>query len=320
MVQPLVVIVFLAVGSALAGDVDTDRDGLTDRFEQALLERFAPRFHISAADCDIAPAEFVAGSPEPRVKARNGTVYGQVFPVSRSGGSFVEIHFYHLWAQDCGMKSHAFDAEAIYALVRADGEGSPPQDWKAEFWLAAAHEDTLCDVSNGARAAALSAVDRGPDVWVSRGKHASFLDKEACTRGCGRDVCDDGPPMAIASLINMGAAGAPMNGSAWAQAGSWPLASKMVPQYTDARIARLPVGSGVELVPARDVPRGGRTTIEVAARVYESLVSADTRTEAGLGAAGDSVGKTGHALKAASSATRRWLRGAFGVIAPPEKR
>ena len=70
-------------------------------------------------------------------------MYAQVFPVSRPGGSFAEIHFYHLWAQDCGMKSHPLDAEAVYALLRADRPDSPPQDWKAEFWLAAAHEDTL---------------------------------------------------------------------------------------------------------------------------------------------------------------------------------
>jgi hypothetical protein len=326
MLRTLVLIVPLAVGSAFAADVDSDRDGLSDRFEQALFERFAPRFHISAGDCDLAPAEFVPDSPEPRVKSRNGTVYGQVFPAAarRADGNFVEIHFYHLWAQDCGMKGHALDAEAVYALVRADRMDSPAQDWNAEFWLAAAHEDTLCDVSNGARAAALAAVDRGPDVWVSRAKHASFLDQQACARGCGRDVCDDGPAMAIANLINLGEAGAPMNGSGWSQAGSWPLASKMAPQYTDTRIARLPVGATVELVPARAVPRGGRTTIDVAARVYSSLASADTHTQsgasAGIESAGSSAEKTGHAMKAASSATRRWLKGAFAAIAPPAPR
>ena len=73
----------LFVGIACGADVDTDRDGLSDKFEETLLRRFVPRFHISGADCDVAPAEFIADSTDPRVKFRNGTVYGQVFPVRR---------------------------------------------------------------------------------------------------------------------------------------------------------------------------------------------------------------------------------------------
>jgi hypothetical protein len=44
-------IVSLAVGSARAVEVDTDRDGLSDGFEQALLERLKGAFGA------IAPAE-----------------------------------------------------------------------------------------------------------------------------------------------------------------------------------------------------------------------------------------------------------------------
>src|SRR5262245_16687423 len=202
-------LICLTVGSAFGGDADTDRDGLSDQFEQALLQRFAPRFHISAGDCDLAPAEFLPGSAEPRLKSRNGTVYGQVFPLPRQEGvgSFVEIHFYHLWAQDCGMNDHALDAESVYALVRADADESRPEAWRAEFWLAAAHENTFCDVSNGARAAALAAIDRGPDVWVSRDKHASFLAKTVCSGGCGRDTCDGAQAMRVSNLINLGELG-----------------------------------------------------------------------------------------------------------------
>lgn len=322
-----------AVSAAFAGDADTDRDGLSDQFEQALLERFAPHFYISGTDCDLAPAEFLAGSPDPRVKARNGTVYGQVFPLARraGGASFIEIHFYHLWAQDCGMNGHALDAESIYALVRADRDELLPEAWLAEFWLAAAHENTLCDMSNGARAVVLAAVDRGPEVWVSRGKHASFLVKNLCLQGCGRDTCDDARLMQIPTLVNLGEIGAPMNGAIWSQSTSWPLASKMIPRYPSASMPDLPASAGVELVPTRDVVRGGRSTVKVAARTYESLISADTHTEAffeagamgaasGVVVAGNSVGRTVHGLKAASSATRRWLRGAFGGIEPQRSR
>lgn len=330
MLRPCLALLCLFASSALAVGADTDRDGLSDQFEQALLERFAPRFHISPGDCDIAPAEFLAGSPVPRVKSRNATIYGQVFPVSLPAheGSFIEIHFYHLWAQDCGMNGHPLDVESIYALVRADHSNMAPQEWRAQYWLAAAHENTLCDMSNGARAGALAAVDRGPDVWVSRAKHASFLGEKLCSQGCGRDTCAGAQPLRITTLINVGEPGAPMHGAAWSQSAAWPLASKMMPRYSSALMAELPAGAAVALVPSRDVVRGGRSTIKVAARTYGSLVAADNRTEAfleagasgaafGVVAARNSVSKTGRGLKAASSATRRWLKGTFGA-APPQ--
>jgi hypothetical protein len=333
MVRLRMLLFCIALGMAFAGDADSDRDGLSDGFEQALLERFAPRFHISGTDCDLAPAEFLAGSPDPQVIARNGTVYGQVFPVpGQSGdGSFIEIHFYHLWAQDCGMNGHALDVESVYALVRADRRELPPQAWVAEFWLAAAHENTLCDVSNGARATALAAVDRGPDVWVSRGKHASFFVKKLCSAGCGRDTCEDAEVMRMSALVNLGEPGAPMNGATWSQSASWPLASKMIPRYTSAMMTGLPASGGVELLPTRDVVRGGRSTIKVAARTYGSLVSADRRAEAfveagatgavtGVAVACNSAEKAGRQVKAASSATRKWLRSTFGSVAPQGSR
>jgi hypothetical protein len=310
----------LVAGIAYGGEADTDRDGLSDEFEQALLERFAPRFHISEADCDVAPAEFVAASPEPRVTARNGTVYGQVFPVRRSGlaGSFVEIHFYHLWAKDCGMNGHALDAESVYALLWADGQGAPPEMWRAEFWLAAAHENTLCDLSTGASAAALAAVDRGPDVWVSRDKHASFLSRKLCSAGCGNETCDGARAMRISKLINLGEPGLPMNDAVWAQSASWPLASKMTPHYTGALIARMPAGAEVELVPAREVVRGTRSTVRVAGRTYGSFVAANASTGAALeaGATGAAAGVNASRASMRSSAgnTRRSLKAAFSSI------
>jgi hypothetical protein len=313
----------LAVGPAFAAGADTDRDGLPDAFEQALLQKFVPRFHISQGDCDLAPAEFLPGSPGPRVKSRNGTVYGQVLPLPpRSGGAFAEIHFYHLWSKDCGLNGHDLDAESVYALLRAGTAEADPRDWRAEFWLAGAHEDTFCDVSNGAAAAAVEAVDRGPDVWVSRDKHASFLSKSLCSGGCGRDTCEDARPLAVSNLINLGEPGAPMNGAVWARSDVWRLASKMTPRYTASLLARMPGGSEVEIVPAREVVRGGRSTVRVAARTYGSLVAADTfagefveagvdGAGTGLNAARNSAEKAGRGMKAATSATRKWLKTRF---------
>lgn len=85
--MPIGLLVLGAVCAAYRKEADADRDGLSDQFEQALLQKFAPRFHISATDCDIAPAEFHPDLPQPRVKARNGTIYGQVFPLQRGSGA-----------------------------------------------------------------------------------------------------------------------------------------------------------------------------------------------------------------------------------------
>ncbi len=301
-------------------EADTDADGLSDRLEQALLVRFAPQLHVSGSDCDVAPAEFFPGSLEPRVKARNGTVYGQVFPATHDGaGGRVEIHFYHLWAQDCGLTHHPLDAESVSGLLRAVGDPHTPEAWHAEYWYAAAHEGTLCDMGNAATAAALGAVDRGPDVRVSRNKHASYLARELCSRGCGGDLCDGQEAMRISGLVNLGEPGAPMNGSDWTGSTSWPLASKMTPRFTDALLARMPRGNEVAMVPARDLARGTHGTIRVAARTYRSLLSANSSRDAGLSsaernttagfdAAGSSARHAGRALGAAGAAVTRGFR------------
>lgn len=63
----------LLVLSASLWVADLDRDGLDDALEQGLLRQFLPVFLVSG-ECDVAPAEFVAGEAEPRVASRNGTI------------------------------------------------------------------------------------------------------------------------------------------------------------------------------------------------------------------------------------------------------
>ena len=73
---------------------------------------------------------------------------------------------------------------------------APPEEWEAAYWYAAAHEGTVCDASSGAAAAAVRATTAGPYVYVSRGKHASYLNRGHCKWGCGSDRCDPGPARA----------------------------------------------------------------------------------------------------------------------------
>ena len=225
-----------ASGAAVVGQaVDSDHDGLADVQEQALLEQFAPRFMISAADCSSKPAEFEPSALKPVVAAENGTIYGQAFPRAGVRGQ-VELHYYDLWRKDCGRQGHALDAEHVSAVLVRDDAGT----WKARYWYAAAHEDTLCDASQIASAKALNAEEHGPQVWISSGKHGAFLAQETCRHGCGADECENEAPISHGAIVNLGETSKPMNGAIWAVSTEWPLGDKMRrSDFTDERTARL---------------------------------------------------------------------------------
>ena len=235
--------------------VDLDRDGLDDRFEQRLIERFQPRFHISASDCAGRPSSFAPDVVEPTPVARDGTIYARVFPVERRGepGAWVEVQYFHLWARDCGWNSHPLDVEHVSALVGAASAGAPAQAWTARHWYAAAHQATICDASHGSRAEALDAVDRGADVWIARGKHASYLHRGRCRWGCGTDRCPDTVAMQPAALVNIGERGAPLNGAYWIASARWPLRAQMQSDFTPAVVARIERAEADHIVAVHDV-------------------------------------------------------------------
>jgi hypothetical protein len=226
--------------------VDSDHDGLRDDVEQALMVQFAPHFFVDQSDCSNIPAEFQAGVATPQVEAENGTIYGQVFPAADpvSGAPAAEIHYYHLWRVDCGMHGHLLDTEHVAVLVRASGPDLQTATWRALYWYAAAHENTVCDVSQIAHASTLRAQDAGADIWISRGKHASYLSRALCQKGCGADRCENMTALAPSQLINLGEVNHPMNGSAFIASSAWPLAGKMTatnfPAPVLARLNQLP--------------------------------------------------------------------------------
>ena len=250
---------------------DQDRDGIRDDLEQDLLLKFTPVFMIDADDCDVLPAEFILGATGLRPIVRNGTIYGQVFPRGLSSISepLVEIHYYHLWSRDCGRAGHLLDAEHVSVLIRAKEMDDPASAWRALYWYAAAHEETLCNASNGAMASALDAEDRGATVWISRGKHGSFLSESKCRWGCGGDSCKNVVAMLIEKLINIGEPDAPLNGADWTGSKEWPLKEKMRTDFSDVIIARLD-DSGADAVvllnspppPTKAVILGSNSSLE----------------------------------------------------------
>jgi hypothetical protein len=287
-----------------ASPQDADHDGLSDAFEAALLQRFAPHFMIDSHDCSGEPALFAPQSATPQPVRDDGTIYAQAFPRSvttlQRSDTEIELHFYHLWRIDCGRMGHALDAEHVSALLK--GRGKNAKDWHAIYWYAAAHEDTVCDASQITRASTLHAEDRGATVWISQGKHAAFLEEELCHRGCGGDHCTDPRPMPIISLINLGELKASMNGAAWLESPRWPLAEKMGrTDFTAPRTARvdaLPLTdiawANPALRPQEAVIAGGNAAIDGTllggSSTSNALALSNRRTDTALVVAGNDTG------------------------------
>jgi hypothetical protein len=276
---------------------DSDRDGLSDSLEAQLLAAFAPDFMVSRNDCSVAPAQFVSAFSKPTVMADDGTIYGQAFPRKHHPGE-VELHYYHLWREDCGELGHALDTEHVSALIQlAKADGSAV----ALYWYASAHEDTLCDASHLARAGTLEAEKHGPTVWISRGKHASFLSKDLCRHGCGGDRCDQMERLNVRAIVNLGEADAPMNSIVWLRSSDWPLQEKMRrSDFPRARLARVDKSPDTDVVWANPSKRPAQAAILGLNAGIGGAATGARATDSGLVVSSDD---TGAALKVTSSKT-----------------
>lgn len=286
--------------------LDTDRDGLSDEYEQAVLEKFRPTIMINARDCAARPARFAVGRQDPEVVSADGTIYGQVFPVS---GDLVEVHYYTLWSRDCGRNGHALDAEHVSVLL-SHALGSDPH---ALYWYAGAHENTVCDISSGARSEVVSAEHRGAKVWSSSGKHALYLRKEMCDHGCGADSCEDDTELEQTGLIiNVGELSAPANGSFWIASPKWPLSEKMDSDFSPDVRARLAAASGdtVTTLRGRSPVRG---TLRRGDAVLNGANAGTEHTGAALDAADHNASASmGKAAKSTGGALKRAWKAVFG--------
>ncbi|MCZ2156825.1 MAG: hypothetical protein LC114_23505 [Bryobacterales bacterium] len=302
-----------------AGTRDVDGDGLDDGFEQALLERFLPQFYLSHGECADKPAAFAPGEKEPRALALDGTIYGQAFPVSDGNAHWVELHYYHLWATDCGRWGHPLDAEHVSTLLAAPSKDDPPEAWRAIYWYAAAHEDTICDTSHGAHAGLLHAERSGARVWISKAKHASYLTPERCRFGCGGDECRKPGRLVVPRVVNLGEQDRPLNGALFVLSERWPLTEKLgsdFPAPVRQQLASAPldriVAVNEALPPVRATILAGEQTLSGAAtgahHTDSALKTGSEATDKALTTGNDA---TGNALKSSRDATERALIRAF---------
>jgi hypothetical protein len=304
---------------------DSDQDGMSDALEQALLIQFAPAFMVGRHDCAGIPAEFAPDVKTPAVKTEDGTIYGQVFPVKSSSEDLpaAEIHYYHLWRRDCGLHGHPLDTEHVAVLLRASDSHLDSAKWKAVYWYAAAHEDTVCDVSQITRASTIHAEEKGARVWISPGKHASFLNEKLCRAGCGADKCVDMVALAAGRIVNLGEAGHPMNGSVFIASGEWPLLDKMSnTDFPPGPIARLNKMPDTDIAwfnagrhPAQGVIANSSSTEQAiaagASHTTSSLSKASTATGVAISVAQDD---TGNALKKTYTHTKHALGASAGHV------
>jgi len=299
---------------------DSDHDGLSDDLEQSLLAQFAPTFMISQDDCSREPANFTADRPSPLVQAEDGTIYGQVFPAKSSGtaNNAIEIHYYHLWKQDCGRKGHPLDAEHVSVLLWPSGDKQAARSWKAAYWYAAAHEDTLCDASQIARASTLHAEDRGAVVWISAGKHASFLTDRLCSRGCGGDICEQVKPLSMASIVNLGEDVSPMNGALWATSPQWPLATKMTrSDFQPSAVSRLDHLPDTDIAWVNPSRRPAQGTIAASVSTMDAIATGNRETDTAISLAGDSTGNAlGNSYRSVKRALEKSAHGLGDFLAP----
>ena len=305
---------------------DSDQDGISDALEQSLLLQFAPTFMVDRRDCSVLPAEFTPDSPVPTVNAENGVIYGQVFPAKSAAGNLptAEIHFYHLWRTDCGPHGHPLDAEHVSVLVTASDRDLAIAKWKALYWYAAAHEDTVCDVSQITRASTLQAEQSGATVFVSPGKHASYFSEKLCRSGCGADKCVDEVALPHGAIINLGEVGHPMNGAVFIASNQWPLIDKMTnTNFPPEPIARLDQFPDTDIAwfnpgkhPAQGIIANSNTT-------RQAIASGANGTTSSLAAAqnntGNALQKTAKATGSALAATARHVGEALHLVQKTSK-
>lgn len=285
----LIVLCFVAVPAAAQ---DLDRDGLVDGLEQTLLERFAPSLLLSRHECAGLPASFQPGNDDPTVVAKDATLYGQAFPLALDGGrARVELHFFHLWARDCGRAGHDLDAEHVSAIVSAPRPAAPASEWFADVWYAAAHEGSVCDASSGAAAHVIGAETSGPRVFVSRGKHASYFDRGQCKWGCGGDDCSDDVTVRASAIVNIGEADAPMNGAVWAHSSRWPLAGKLASDFDPELRARLESPKNTHVVPLMQHLRGPQSPVLAGDVALDGVATAAGTSKRAIGTATRAVKK-----------------------------
>lgn len=227
-------------------DNDTDRDGLPDEFEDKLLKKFKPHWHINGDDPAGVPVRLKENEYEPSIADKDGTIYGQVFRLDRCMEKicqnnecscrtyyFLEMHYISIWEDDklvWPFSQHMWDKEHISARAVHTGLENPnceldymPSDsldilwdmekWKVDLWEFYAHQGTPCEKVRQVK----GSFEKGIDVWVSY-KHGIFPSLNGCNkflRFWCPDACFGDKNLGSPDPINIGEPFYPINKAYW---------------------------------------------------------------------------------------------------------
>jgi hypothetical protein len=167
-------------------------------------------------------------------------------------------------------------------------------------------------VSSASRASNLGAVDKGLPVWISNAKHASFLVQRQCALGCGGDRCENVIELKSRQIVNLGEAGAPLNGAIWANSKNWNLAAKMVADFDDRVLARLANSEAGEIIRLRERPPSAQAVIRSGGSTLDSIEGSGRRTDQAIEKSSASVDGS---LSRAAGAVAKSVRSSLGSAA-----
>ena len=131
----------------------------------------------------------------------------------------------------------------------------------------------------------------GPRVFVSRGKHASYLDRGQCKWGCGGDECSDDRVVVPSRIVNIGERNAPLNGALWIHSDRWPMRDKLGSDFEPALRARLDNPDDDHVIPLMQHRRGPQAPVLAGDTALDGIEIAAESTKGALGTAKRAVGR-----------------------------
>ncbi len=157
--------------------VDADRDGLDDACEEAVVRGFEPELVFGVEETAPERIPFWAARPDGDQTLR---IFYAISYLADAGDPTLG-----------GASGHDGDSEFIVLRVQYDGAGK----WSLVEGYLSGHYDTFCDSGGWFPAESFAyggALFGPPLVYVAEGKHANYIDLEACDAGgCYQDHCSD---------------------------------------------------------------------------------------------------------------------------------
>lgn len=178
---------------------DDDHDWLADDCEYQLAKAFAPA---------------LAMSPNDRCKLGEPYWAAKYFPndPARNWGEFVRIAYMPAYYEDCSEvgENHWGDSEFLMIGLQYN---KFTQHWEVRDAYLSAHAGAQTNSSDYVVRTNLEYPTwplTYPRIWISRGKHANYISRDACNRGAlGFDTCSDNQPLGRMKIYKARNAGSP---------------------------------------------------------------------------------------------------------------